>query len=99
MSQYPEQFRQKVLDLLAEGRPVKHVAEDLDLSMQAVYNWRNQEAIDRGERPGLSRVEQGELAAMKGRIRELEDELQILTRARDLLKEVSSPKGFVRPSR
>jgi len=99
MSQYPEQFRQKVLDLLAEGRPVKHVAEDLDLSMQAVYNWRNQEAIDRGERPGLSRVEQGEPAAAKRRIRELEDEVQILTRARDLLKEVPSPKGFTRPSR
>lgn len=55
MSRYPEQFRRKVLDLLAEGRPVKHIAEDLDLSMQTLYNWRNQEAIDRSERPGSAK--------------------------------------------
>lgn len=99
MSQYPEQFRRKVLDLLAEGRPVKHVAEDLDLSMQNVYNWRNQEAVDRGERPGLSHVEKGEFTAAKRRIRELEDEVRILIRARELLKEAPSPKGLTRSSR
>lgn len=93
------QFRRKVLDLLAQGRAVKHVAEDLDLSMQTVYNWQNHEAIDRGDRPGLSRAEQGELTATKRPIRELEDEVKILTRARELLEEAPSPKGFTRPSR
>lgn len=58
MSQDPEQFRRKARDLLAEGWPVKHVVEDLDLSMQTGYNWRNHEVIDRGKRPDPSRVEQ-----------------------------------------
>jgi len=45
MSQYPRAFRRKVLDLLKPGQPVKHVAADLGLSQQTVYNWRTQEAM------------------------------------------------------
>jgi len=33
---YPGEFRRKVLDLLAEGRPVASVAHDLDVSEQTI---------------------------------------------------------------
>jgi transposase len=94
---YPEEFRRKVLDLVAAGRPVAQVAADLGISDQTTYTWRKQELIDTGKLPGLSRSEQSELSAAKRRIRELENEVAILKRARELLREPHDPKGGTRP--
>ncbi|MFI6779158.1 transposase [Nocardia sp. NPDC050412] len=95
---YPEEFRRKVLDLVAAGRPVAQVAADLGVSDQTIYVWRKQELIDTGQLPGASRAEQTELSAAKHRIRELEQEVAILKRARELLKEQGGdPKGDTRP--
>ncbi len=44
----PCEFRRKVLDLVAAGRPVAQVAADLDISEQTIYVWRRQELIDTG---------------------------------------------------
>lgn len=96
---YPAEFRRKVLDLLTEGRSVANVAHDLDVSDQTIYNWRRQDRIDRGEQPGLTTAETGELAAAKRRIAELETELKIAQRAVDVLKEETSPKGGTRRSK
>ena len=43
---YPEEFRRKVLDLVAAGRPVAQIATDLQISDQTIYDWR---------RPGADR--------------------------------------------
>jgi transposase len=94
---YPEEFRRKVLDLVAAGRPVAQVAADLGISDQTIYVWRKQELIDTGQQPGLSRAEQTELSAAKKRIRELENEVAILKRAGELLREPQDPKGDTRP--
>jgi transposase len=94
---YREEFRRKVLDLVAAGRPVAQVAADLGISDQTIYVWRKQELIDTGQLPGLSRGEQSELGAAKKRIRELENEVAILKRARELLREPPDPKGDTRP--
>jgi transposase-like protein len=48
---YPEEFRRKVLDLVAAGRPIAQIAADLDISDQTIYSWRRQELIDSGQRP------------------------------------------------
>ena len=98
MSHYPRAFRRKVLDLLETGQPVKHVADDLGLSQQTVYNWRTQEAIDQGSQPGLTTSEHAKLAAARIRIRQLEQDVRILQRGRDLVEEAPNPKGFTRPS-
>ena len=45
---YPEEFRRKVLDLVASGRPVAQIAADLGISDQTIYGWRKQELIDTG---------------------------------------------------
>jgi transposase len=74
---YPEEFRRKVLDLVAAGRPVAQVASDLGISDQTIYAGRKQELIDTGQLPGLSRAEQSELTAAKKCIRELENEVAI----------------------
>jgi transposase-like protein len=97
---YPSEFRRRVLDLVASGRSVASVAEDLGVSAQTIYNWRRQDAIDRGEVPGLSSVEQAELKAARRRIAQLEDELAVIRRANELLKaQVVSPKDGSRRSR
>jgi transposase len=90
---YPEEFRRKMLDLVAAGRPVAQIGADLAISDQTIYAWRKQELIDTGQVPGLSRTEQSELSAAKKRIRELENEVAILKRSRELLREPHDPKG------
>lgn len=94
---YPEEFRRKVLDLVAAGRPIEEIAHDLQVSDQTIYGWRKQDLIDTGQVPGLSRLEQSELTSAKRRIRELENEVAILKRSRELLKEPHDPKGDSRP--
>ena len=90
---YTAEFRRKVLDLVAAGRPVTQVAEDLGVTAQTIYNWRNQELIDTGVEPGLSSVQLTELRAARRRIKELEAELAVTRRANELLKaQVMSPK-------
>ena len=97
---YPSEFRRRVLDLVASGRTVAAVAEDLDVSAQTIYTWRKQDQIDRGETPGLSSVEHAELKAARRRIIELENELAVTRRANELLKaQVVSPKDGSRRSR
>jgi transposase InsO family protein/transposase-like protein len=90
---YPPEFRRKVLDLIASGRKVADVAHDLGVSGQTIYNWRKQDLIDRGERPGLRSSELAELQAARRRIAELETELAATKRANELLKVAVPPKG------
>lgn len=96
---YPVEFRRKVLDLIEAGRPVAEIAAQLGITGQTVYNWRNQDQIDRGVRTGPSTSELAELSAARKRIRELETELEITRRANELLKAQSDPKGGGRSSR
>ncbi len=96
---YPPEFRRKVLDLVAAGRPIVDVARDLGISAQAIYTWRRQDRIDKGLEPGLNSAEKSELTAAKRRIAELEAELAVHRRASELLGKVVPPKGGSRPSR
>lgn len=90
---YPVEFRRKVLDLLEAGRPVAEIADQLGITAQTIYNWRNQDQIDRGHRPGVTTTESAELSAARKRIRQLETEVAVLTRANDSLKELADPKA------
>jgi transposase len=96
---YPAEFRRKVLDLVATGRPVAQVAFDLQISAQVIYTWRRQQLIDSGQVPGITSTDHAELVAARKRIAELENELAIHRRASELLGDVVSPKGGMRRSR
>ncbi|MGJ6969604.1 transposase [Streptosporangium sp. G11] len=96
---YPPEFRRKVLDLLKAGRTVRQVAFDLQISDQTIYNWREQELIDTGQKPGITSSDHTELVAARRRIAELETELAVTRRAAELLREAVPPKGDSRPSR
>lgn len=96
---YPPEFRRKVLDLVAAGRPIAQIAQDLDVSGQTIYLWRRQELIDTGQLPGITSTDQKDLLAARRRIAELETELAVTKRAAELLSEAVSPKDGSRPSR
>ena len=96
---YPPEFRRKVLDLVASGRPIVDVARDLGISAQSIYTWARQDRIDKGLEPGLATAEKAELSAAKRRITELETELAVHRRASELLGKVVPPKGGSRRSR
>ena len=82
---YPPEFRRKVLDLLAAGRSAASLSADLGVSDQTIYNWRRQDAVDRGLQPGLGSSEKEEVRAARRRIVELETELAVIRRANELL--------------
>jgi transposase len=96
---YPPEFRRKVLDLVAAGRPIAEVAKALGISAQSIYTWRRQDRIDKGLLPGLSSPEQEELAAARRRIAQLETELAVTRRAAELLKAAAPPFNDSRPSK
>ena len=96
---YPPEFRRKVLDLIAAGRPVVEVARDSGISAQSIYVWRKQDRIDKGLEPGLSSAERSELSAAKRCITELETELAVHRRVSELLGKVVPPKGGSKRSR
>jgi transposase len=95
---YAAEFRRRALDLVAAGKPVREVAQLLEVSDQSIYTWRRQDQIDQGELPGLSSEEREELRVARRRIRELETELEVHRRAAELLKEAVRPKGGSRRS-
>lgn len=95
---YPNEFRRKVLDLVEAGKPVAEIAEQLGVTGQTIYNWRNQDLIDRGVRQGITTSESIELRAARRRIRELETELAVTKRVNELLREQTDPKGGGRSS-
>jgi transposase-like protein len=76
---YPPEFRRKVLELPKAERSVAEVARELEVSTQTIYNWRDQDRIDSGLKPGVTSSDQAELAATR--------------RAAELVKEAVSPKG------
>jgi hypothetical protein len=62
-----------------------------------IYNWINQEKIDRGEREGLSTDQALELAAAKKRIRQLETELAVSRKVNEVfLDQDLAPKACSR---
>ena len=62
---YRVEFRRRVLDLIEAGKPVAEIAAQLGMTAQTVYNWRNQDQVDRGIRGGMSTSESAELAAAR----------------------------------
>jgi transposase len=94
---YAPEFRRRVVELVWGGRSVRAVAAEIGVSEASVYRWREQDRVDRGERPGLSSVERSELAVARRRIRELEAELEITKKASALFAEGEvRPKGSTR---
>jgi transposase-like protein len=71
--------------LVRAGRPISQVAAELGISEGGLHNWVRQDRVDRGEIAGITTSESAELQRARKRIRELEMQVEILTKASEFL--------------
>lgn len=94
---YPAEFRARAVALVRAGKPITTTAAELGISQSCLHNWIRQDQVNRGELPGVTTVESAELHRARRRIRQLELEVEILTKASQFLSEDKlHPKGFTR---
>jgi transposase len=78
----PLDFRQKIIDLARSGRRVNDLASEFQLGRQTIRNWLKQADLDVGRRnDGLTSAEQEEVSRLRKRVRQLETERDILSKA------------------
>ena len=78
--EFTKEFKRDAVELVrTSGRPIAQVARELGVYDSTLGNWVRQDAIDRGEREGLTTQE-------RERLRQLEAENARLRMERELLK-------------
>lgn len=96
-SRYPAEVRRQVVDLARSGTRVAQLSEMFGMTEATIYNWINQEKVDRGEVAGQSTEQALELKAAKRRIRELETELAVSRKVNEVfLDQDLAPKASTR---
>jgi transposase len=96
-ARYPSAVRRQVVELARAGTRVAQLAETFGMTETTIYNWINQEKIDRGEIVGQTTDHALELAAAKRRIRELETELAVSRKVNEIfLDQDLAPKASSR---
>ena len=79
---YPADFRLKVIELARSGRRPDDLADEFKLARQTVRNWVKQADIDAGRRSdGLTSEERDELFRLRKKVKQLEIEREILSKA------------------
>jgi transposase len=79
---YPAEFRLNVIELARHGRTVDELAAQFKIGGQTIRNWLKQADVDAGRRSdGLTSVERDELAKLRKKVRQLEIEREILSKA------------------
>ncbi len=79
---YPADFRHKVVELARAGRGADDLAAEFKLSNQTVRNWIKQADLDAGRRAnGVTSADQEEITRLRKRVRQLEVEREILSKA------------------
>ncbi len=79
---YPAEFRAEAVRLArSRTAPLVQIARDLGISQDTLRVWVRRAAIEAGDRAGATSEEQAELHALRRRVRELEEEREILKKA------------------
>ena len=95
---YTEEFKASALDLLEQGMTQKQVCADLGVSKSALQAWVNQSRLHQhGFEPAEGVEGKAEQARMLKRIRELEQENEVLRRAAAYLSQANLKIGQARP--
>jgi len=79
---YPQDFRDKMVELVRSGRTPSELAKDYEPTAQTIINWVAQADRDAGLRTdGLTSVERKELGRLRRENRQLREEREILSKA------------------
>ena len=79
---YPAEFRRKIVDLVRAGRRPDELAREFEVGHQTIRNWLKQDDLDGGRRTdGLTTAEHEEVVRLRKRVKQLELEREILSKA------------------
>jgi transposase len=78
---YPAEFRLNIIELARHGRRVEELASEFKVGTQTIRNWLKQADVDAGRRDGLTSADRDEVAKLRKRVRQLEIERDILSKA------------------
>jgi len=79
---YPAEFRAQMVELVRAGRTPEELAQEFEPTAASIYNWLAQAERDAGRRhDGLSTAEREELTRLRRKVRQLELERDILSKA------------------
>ena len=89
---YPEEFRQKIVELHEAGRSIVELADEFEPCEQTIRNWVKQAQLDAGEREdGLTSDEKEELRRLRAENRQLKEEREILKKATAWFAQETNP--------
>jgi len=79
---YPPEFRHKIVELIRSGRSTVDISQEFKLARQTISNWVKQDDLDTGRRSdGLTSAEHAEITKLRKRVKQLEVEREILSKA------------------
>jgi transposase len=82
---YPEAFKQQIVELAMAGKTPGELAREVGVSAQSITAWIARSAADAGKpvrgKDVLNSAERDELARLRRRVRQLEQERDILAKA------------------
>jgi transposase len=82
---YPAAFRQQIIELARAGRTPAELSREFGPTAQSIANWIAQDARDRGKplagKEGLTTAEREELVRLRRKLRQVEQERDILVKA------------------
>lgn len=82
---YPAAFRQQIIELARAGRTPAELSREFGPTAQSIANWIAQDARDHGKplagKEGLTTAEREELVRLRRKLRQVEQERDILVKA------------------
>ncbi len=79
---YPPEFKAKLIALVLAGRSPEELADEFEPTGQTIRNWVRQAQLNNGDRrDGLTSDEHAEMARLRKRVKQLEMEREILSKA------------------
>lgn len=78
---YPPEFRRQMVELVRSGRSPEELAREFEPSAQTIRNWVAQLEVDDGRVEGVTSAEKAELARLRRKVAQLEEQREILRKA------------------
>lgn len=90
--EYPPEYRKRVVELARAGRTPASLAREFGIAPKSVRNWLKQADLDEGRRgDGLTTDERAELSALRRKVKVLEEEREILSKAAAWFAQEAAP--------